>query len=209
MPVFSSLDARCASRYWMTRGHSYEERTVWNPKHCVLADCQMLLLNEEEVVREHTVQSLVCHVPLCPHCLSHLPMFCFCACVLVSFIYLLWSASSSFLVLFPSNISPHIHIRIFCTSLISCKSAYCHSALQVMFHHLLVGWFVCQQHYKRSAQLIWSRLGGGRGHEPVKTPIKCWCRWRGSCRNLFNHCPWKYRAFLPFFQPLWNVWILM
>ncbi|XP_005720266.1 disabled homolog 2-interacting protein isoform X2 [Pundamilia nyererei] len=35
----------------MARGHSYEERSVWNPKYCVVADCQMLLLNEEEVQR--------------------------------------------------------------------------------------------------------------------------------------------------------------
>uniref|UniRef100_A0A3Q2WMK3 DAB2 interacting protein b n=1 Tax=Haplochromis burtoni TaxID=8153 RepID=A0A3Q2WMK3_HAPBU len=33
----------------MARGHSYEERSVWNPKYCVVADCQMLLLNEEEM----------------------------------------------------------------------------------------------------------------------------------------------------------------
>lgn len=47
----------------MARGHSYEERSVWNPKYCVVADCQMLLLNEEEVVRaDFTVQSLVCHL---------------------------------------------------------------------------------------------------------------------------------------------------
>ncbi|XP_029024678.1 DAB2 interacting protein b isoform X3 [Betta splendens] len=44
-------DAPCPSRRWMTRGHSYEERSAWNPKYCVLADCQMLLLNEEEVER--------------------------------------------------------------------------------------------------------------------------------------------------------------
>nr|XP_046231905.1 DAB2 interacting protein b isoform X3 [Scatophagus argus]XP_046231915.1 DAB2 interacting protein b isoform X3 [Scatophagus argus] len=35
----------------MSRGHSCEERTVWNPKYFVAADCQMLLLNEEEVSR--------------------------------------------------------------------------------------------------------------------------------------------------------------
>uniref|UniRef100_A0AAQ5ZJV6 DAB2 interacting protein b n=1 Tax=Amphiprion ocellaris TaxID=80972 RepID=A0AAQ5ZJV6_AMPOC len=38
-------------RHRISRGHSYEERTVWNPKYCVVADCQMLLLNEEEVER--------------------------------------------------------------------------------------------------------------------------------------------------------------
>ncbi|XP_071322978.1 DAB2 interacting protein b isoform X2 [Trachinotus anak] len=44
-------DVRCPSRHWMSRGHSCEEQTVWNPKYCVVADCQMLLLNEEEVER--------------------------------------------------------------------------------------------------------------------------------------------------------------
>uniref|UniRef100_A0A3B4XVC3 Uncharacterized protein n=1 Tax=Seriola lalandi dorsalis TaxID=1841481 RepID=A0A3B4XVC3_SERLL len=47
----SSLDVRCPSRHWMSRGHSCEERTAWNPKYCVVADCQMLLLNENQVVR--------------------------------------------------------------------------------------------------------------------------------------------------------------
>ncbi|TMS08575.1 Ras/Rap GTPase-activating protein SynGAP [Larimichthys crocea] len=42
---------QCPSRHWISRGHSYEEQTVWNPKYCVVADCQMLLLNEEEVER--------------------------------------------------------------------------------------------------------------------------------------------------------------
>ncbi|CAJ1070250.1 disabled homolog 2-interacting protein isoform X7 [Xyrichtys novacula] len=45
----SLSDVRCPSRHWMSRGHSYEEQTAWNPKYCVVADCQMLLLNEEEV----------------------------------------------------------------------------------------------------------------------------------------------------------------
>ncbi|KAK5852329.1 hypothetical protein PBY51_023805 [Eleginops maclovinus] len=35
----------------MSRGHSYEEQSVWNPKYCVVGDGQMLLLNEEEVER--------------------------------------------------------------------------------------------------------------------------------------------------------------
>ncbi|KAL3041989.1 hypothetical protein OYC64_020036 [Pagothenia borchgrevinki] len=35
----------------MSRGHSYEEQSVWNPKYCVVGDGQMLLLNEEEVIR--------------------------------------------------------------------------------------------------------------------------------------------------------------
>ncbi|CAJ1070252.1 disabled homolog 2-interacting protein-like isoform X3 [Xyrichtys novacula] len=47
----SLSDVRCPSRHWMSRGHSYEEQTAWNPKYCVVADCQMLLLNEEEVER--------------------------------------------------------------------------------------------------------------------------------------------------------------
>ncbi|XP_029372309.1 ras/Rap GTPase-activating protein SynGAP [Echeneis naucrates] len=41
-------DVQCSSRHWMSRGHSYEERTAWNPKYCAVADCQMLLLNEDE-----------------------------------------------------------------------------------------------------------------------------------------------------------------
>ncbi|TDH02241.1 hypothetical protein EPR50_G00171010 [Perca flavescens] len=40
----------------MSRGHSYEEQTVWNPKYCVVGDCQMLLLNEEEVIRSLFLQ---------------------------------------------------------------------------------------------------------------------------------------------------------
>ncbi|XP_049909594.1 ras/Rap GTPase-activating protein SynGAP isoform X2 [Epinephelus moara] len=44
----SLSDVRCPSRHWLSRGHSYEEQTVWNPKYCVVGDCQMLLLNEEE-----------------------------------------------------------------------------------------------------------------------------------------------------------------
>uniref|UniRef100_A0A8C6SKB4 Uncharacterized protein n=1 Tax=Neogobius melanostomus TaxID=47308 RepID=A0A8C6SKB4_9GOBI len=39
-----------STRHRMSRGHSYEEKPMWN-KYCVLPDCQMLLLNEEEVVR--------------------------------------------------------------------------------------------------------------------------------------------------------------
>ncbi|XP_041816646.1 ras/Rap GTPase-activating protein SynGAP [Chelmon rostratus] len=42
-------NVRCPSRNWMSRGHSYEEQTAWNTKYCVVADRQMLLLNEEEV----------------------------------------------------------------------------------------------------------------------------------------------------------------
>ncbi|XP_034094842.1 disabled homolog 2-interacting protein-like isoform X7 [Gymnodraco acuticeps] len=44
----SLSDVQCPSRYWMSRGHSYEEQSVWNPKYCVVGDGQMLLLNEEE-----------------------------------------------------------------------------------------------------------------------------------------------------------------
>ncbi|XP_030004549.1 disabled homolog 2-interacting protein isoform X2 [Sphaeramia orbicularis] len=43
----SLSDVQCSSRHWMSRGHSYEERSAWNPKYCVVGDCQMLLLNEE------------------------------------------------------------------------------------------------------------------------------------------------------------------
>lgn len=52
-PFFPSLDVRFPSRRWQSRGHSYEEQTAWNPKYCVGADCQLLLVNdeEEEVVR--------------------------------------------------------------------------------------------------------------------------------------------------------------
>ncbi|CAL9682221.1 unnamed protein product [Knipowitschia caucasica] len=35
------------NRAWMGRGHSYEEKPMWN-KYCVVPDCQMLLLSEEE-----------------------------------------------------------------------------------------------------------------------------------------------------------------
>lgn len=61
--LFSFLDARCPSRHWIPRGHSYEEQTVWNPKYCVVTDCQMLLLNEEEeevVSADSTVFCLSC-----------------------------------------------------------------------------------------------------------------------------------------------------
>uniref|UniRef100_A0A672HH40 DAB2 interacting protein b n=1 Tax=Salarias fasciatus TaxID=181472 RepID=A0A672HH40_SALFA len=47
----SHCEARCTLRHRMARGHSYEERTAWNPKYCVVADSQLLLLNEEEVER--------------------------------------------------------------------------------------------------------------------------------------------------------------
>ncbi|KAM7368765.1 hypothetical protein PAMP_013072 [Pampus punctatissimus] len=47
--TITTKDVRCPSRLWMSRGHSFEERTVWNPKYCVVADCQMLLLNEDEM----------------------------------------------------------------------------------------------------------------------------------------------------------------
>lgn len=50
--VPSSSDVRCTTRHMISRGHSYDERTAWNPKHCLVADCQMLYLKEEEVVRE-------------------------------------------------------------------------------------------------------------------------------------------------------------
>ncbi|XP_024917821.1 ras/Rap GTPase-activating protein SynGAP [Cynoglossus semilaevis] len=47
-------DVRCTTRHMISRGHSYDERTAWNPKHCLVADCQMLYLKEEEVTRRPT-----------------------------------------------------------------------------------------------------------------------------------------------------------
>ncbi|AWP15540.1 putative ras/Rap GTPase-activating protein SynGAP-like [Scophthalmus maximus] len=47
--VIANEDVRCPSRHRMSRGHSCEERTAWNPQYCAVADCQMLLLNEAEV----------------------------------------------------------------------------------------------------------------------------------------------------------------
>ncbi|XP_052381994.1 ras/Rap GTPase-activating protein SynGAP [Oncorhynchus keta] len=41
-------DVRGPPAYWMPCGHPYDERTVWNPKFCVVTDCQMLLLDKEE-----------------------------------------------------------------------------------------------------------------------------------------------------------------
>ncbi|CAK6975480.1 disabled homolog 2-interacting protein-like isoform X5 [Scomber scombrus] len=49
MSCDSLSDVRCPTRHWVSRGHSYEERTVRNPQYCVVADCQMLLLNEQEM----------------------------------------------------------------------------------------------------------------------------------------------------------------
>ncbi|XP_020563206.1 ras/Rap GTPase-activating protein SynGAP-like [Oryzias latipes] len=43
-------DMWCPPKHRISRGHSNEEKTVWNLKHSV-ADCQMLLLDEEEVER--------------------------------------------------------------------------------------------------------------------------------------------------------------
>ncbi|XP_028274317.1 ras/Rap GTPase-activating protein SynGAP [Parambassis ranga] len=56
----SLSDMHCPLRHRMLRGHSYEERTAWNPKYSAVADCQMLLLNEEEVER----RSASCRVHL-------------------------------------------------------------------------------------------------------------------------------------------------
>ncbi|CAB1418426.1 unnamed protein product [Pleuronectes platessa] len=39
------------SQHRISRGHSCEERTVWNPQYCVVADCHMLLRKDEEVER--------------------------------------------------------------------------------------------------------------------------------------------------------------
>lgn len=89
VPSSPSLDVRCPSRHWMSRGHSYDEQTAWNQKYCVVADCQMLLLNEEEVVRaDSTIFCLsspsvspLCHLfiflLLFVPCHFHLSCFCF------------------------------------------------------------------------------------------------------------------------------------
>lgn len=49
-PIVPPTDMWCPPKPRLSRGHSNEERTVWNLKQSV-ADCQMLLLDEEEVVR--------------------------------------------------------------------------------------------------------------------------------------------------------------
>ncbi|KAM4532652.1 DAB2 interacting protein b isoform 3-T3 [Fundulus diaphanus] len=48
---YSPSDLRRPLQQRMSRGHSYEERTAWNPKCSVVADRQMLLLGEEEAGR--------------------------------------------------------------------------------------------------------------------------------------------------------------
>uniref|UniRef100_A0AAZ3QX34 Disabled homolog 2-interacting protein-like n=1 Tax=Oncorhynchus tshawytscha TaxID=74940 RepID=A0AAZ3QX34_ONCTS len=44
-----SLDMWGPPAHWMSSGHPYDERTVWNPKFCVVTDSQMLLLDKEEI----------------------------------------------------------------------------------------------------------------------------------------------------------------
>lgn len=73
LPSSPSLDVRCPSRHWMSRGHSYDEQTAWNQKYCVVADCQMLLLNEEEVVRADSTIFCLSSPSVSP--LSHLFIF--------------------------------------------------------------------------------------------------------------------------------------
>ncbi|XP_038160973.1 disabled homolog 2-interacting protein-like isoform X3 [Cyprinodon tularosa] len=48
---YSPSDLRRPPQQRMSRGHSYEERTAWNPKCSVVADRQMLLLDGEEAGR--------------------------------------------------------------------------------------------------------------------------------------------------------------
>eukprot|EP00063_Salmo_salar_P008778 XP_013983613.1 PREDICTED: disabled homolog 2-interacting protein-like isoform X3 [Salmo salar] len=42
--------------HWMSSGHPYDERTVWNPKFCVVTDSQMLLLDKEEQIHPLLLQ---------------------------------------------------------------------------------------------------------------------------------------------------------
>ncbi|XP_061118142.1 ras/Rap GTPase-activating protein SynGAP [Conger conger] len=35
--------------HWISCGHPFTERTVWNPKFCIVTDCQLLLLDKEEI----------------------------------------------------------------------------------------------------------------------------------------------------------------
>ncbi|KPP74054.1 hypothetical protein Z043_106818 [Scleropages formosus] len=34
--------------HWMSCGHPFTESTLWNPKFCIVTDCQLLLLNKEK-----------------------------------------------------------------------------------------------------------------------------------------------------------------
>ncbi|XP_046901216.1 LOW QUALITY PROTEIN: DAB2 interacting protein b [Hypomesus transpacificus] len=49
-------DTRGPPALWMSCGHPYEERRVWNPKFCVVTDCQMLLLDREEQIHPLLLQ---------------------------------------------------------------------------------------------------------------------------------------------------------
>ncbi|XP_031433930.1 ras/Rap GTPase-activating protein SynGAP [Clupea harengus] len=42
-------DMARSSGHWVSCGHPCSERAVWNQKYCVVTDCQMLLLDKEEV----------------------------------------------------------------------------------------------------------------------------------------------------------------
>ncbi|XP_043952114.1 uncharacterized protein si:dkeyp-72a4.1 [Gambusia affinis] len=58
---YSPSDLRRPPQQRMSRGHSYEERTSWNPKRSAVADRQMLLLDELEAVRaDSTASHLLC-----------------------------------------------------------------------------------------------------------------------------------------------------
>ncbi|XP_072516535.1 ras/Rap GTPase-activating protein SynGAP [Salminus brasiliensis] len=49
MSTESITDMRGPADRWMSCGHPWPEHTAWNPKFCVVADGQMLLLDQEEV----------------------------------------------------------------------------------------------------------------------------------------------------------------
>ena len=80
----------------MSRGHSYEEQSVWNPKYCVVGDGQMLLLNEEEVVRADSAICCLSCPAVSPLLSSSVPLhpFCPCQCNHICFCFLLIIISS-------------------------------------------------------------------------------------------------------------------
>uniref|UniRef100_A0A8B9KKF8 DAB2 interacting protein b n=1 Tax=Astyanax mexicanus TaxID=7994 RepID=A0A8B9KKF8_ASTMX len=49
MSTESITDLRGPAECWMSYGHTCPEHTIWNPKFCVVADGQMLILDQEEV----------------------------------------------------------------------------------------------------------------------------------------------------------------
>lgn len=120
---FPFLDVRCPSRHWISRGHSYEEQTVWNPKYCVVADCQMLLLNEEEeVVRAHSTV-------LCLSCPSVSPS----SFSSVHVLHCLSLSISVFLLLFLGLFHTPIFNRAIC----------CHKTSQIRVNILTFATFTC------------------------------------------------------------------